>query len=316
VLGLERFLCQTYRWSRVGTVVFALLIATLGSSIALAQRSSSRHNLFDYDRSVAFDLTEVSSRDQDSVSIRDINYAAYNPAHRRVDAYLVRPKGRGGFAGVLFFHWLGNVKSDRNEFLDEAIALAKQGTVSLLIQGHFPWIEEPTEARADRRQIIDQTIEVRRALDLLLLQPQVDRRRVGFVGHDYGAMYGSIVAGIEKRVKAYVFMTATPGFSDWSLKYWQVTAKAGEEGYRQAMKEIDPINYVPHASPASLFFQFAKSDKFIPRETALSYYKAASSPKQIRWYDTIHELNVEAARKDRREYLTRQLKLAMPKARL
>ena len=151
--------------------------------------------------------------------------------------------------------------------------------------------------------------EVRRALDLLLSQPQVDRRRLGFVGHDYGAMYGSIVSGVERRVKTYVFMTAHPRFSDWSLKYWPVTAKAGEETYRQATKEIDPINYVSHAAPAALFFQFATSDKFIPRDTALGYFAAAGKPKQIRWYDTVHELNIEAARTDRRVWLTRKLGL-------
>jgi len=303
-------------WCRVASILLVvLLVAWLQSTVALAQSGNPGTTLFDYDQSVAFDLKEVSSRDQDGVTIRDINYAAYNGAQKRVDAYLVKPRGRGPFAGVLFFHWLGNVKSDRNEFLDEAIALAKQGTVSLLIQGHFPWVEEPTEAQADRRQIIDQTIEVRRALDLLLSQPEVDRRRIGFVGHDYGAMYGSIVAGVEKRVKAYVFMTAVPTFSDWSLKYWPVTAKGGEDVYRQAMREVDPIDYAAHAAPASLFFQFAKTDKFIPRETALAYYAAASSPKLIKWYDTIHELNVETATNDRRAWLARQLRLGNLKGR-
>jgi len=297
----------------IGLVIVAgALVMTQSPSILASSKQKAgggTGRLFDYDRSMAFDLKEVSAKDQDGVNIRDINYAAYNPAHKRIDAYLVRPKGRGRFAGILFFHWLGNVKSDRNEFLEEAIALAKRGAVSLLIQGHFPWIEEPTEAQADRRQIIDQTIEVRRALDLLWSQPQVDRRRLGFVGHDYGAMYGSIVSGVERRVKTYIFMTAHPRFSDWSLKYWPVTAKAGEETYRQATKEIDPINYVSHAAPAALFFQFATSDKFIPRDTALGYFAAAGKPKQIRWYDTVHELNIEAARTDRRAWLTRQLGL-------
>jgi dienelactone hydrolase len=300
---------KAYRWCRLESIV-ALLVVMVSSSAAFAQRNP---RLFDYDRTRALEVKEVSSRDQDGVTIKDINYAAYNPAHKRIDAYLVKPKGRGRYAGVLFFHWLGNVKSDRNEFLEEAIALAKQGTVSLLIQGHFPWIEEPSEAQADRRQVIDQTIEVRRALDLLLSQPQVDRRRVAFVGHDYGAMFGSIVSGTEKRVKTFVLMAAHPYFSDWSLKYWPVTAKAGDDLYRRTMKELDPINYVARAAPASLYFQFATSDKFIPRETALSYFAAASTPKQIRWYDTVHELDFEAARKDRRAWLTRQLRLSRGK---
>ena len=297
---------------RAGIIASALLlIATLGSSLTLAQRNDSRRSLFDYDRSAALDLKEVSARDQDGVSIRDINYAAYNPKHKRIDAYLVTPKGKGRFAGVLFFHWLGENKSNRNEFLDEAIALAKQGTISLLIQGNFPWLEAPTEAEGDRAQIIDQTIEVRRALDLLLSQPLVDRRRIGFVGHDYGAMFGSLSAGVDKRVHTFIFMAAHPSFSDWSLKYWPRTAKAGEDVYRQTMKELDPVGYVARAAPASLLFQFANSDKFISHETALTLFNAASKPKEIRWYDTIHEMNIEAAREDRRAWLTRKLGLRL-----
>ena len=70
--------------------------------------------------------------------------------------------------------------------------------------------------------VIDQTIEVRRALDLLLSQPQVDAKRLAFVGHDYGAIFGGIVAGVEKRVKACVLMAGMGNFSDWSLRpsFW------------------------------------------------------------------------------------------------
>jgi pimeloyl-ACP methyl ester carboxylesterase len=211
---------------------------------------------------------------------------------------------------VLFFHWLGEPKGDRSEFLDEAMGLAKYGAVSLLIQGYFPWAEPFTEVEADRQRIRQQTIEVRRAMDLLLSQAGVDPKRVGYVGHDYGAMYGSIVAGLEKRARTYILIAGMGTFSDWSLKYWPATAAKGDEVYRRNMDTLDPAHYISRAAPASLLFQFANSDKYISKATATAFYEAASKPKQVEWYDTDHYLNIEAARNDRRVWLTRQLGLA------
>ena len=280
-------------------------------ALPLPQETGSKAaRLFAYE-SVAFDLKEDSVKEQDGVTIRDVNYAAYTAPRGRIKAYLVRPARNGRCAGVLFFHWLGEPNGNRNQFLDEAVALAKQGTVSLLIQGYFPWAVAPHDGETDRQRVIDETIEVRRALDLLLSQPQVDRKRVGYVGHDYGAMYGALVAGVEKRVKAYVLMAGVGSFSDWSLDYWLAkTAAPGKEAYRQAMKTVEPISHISHVAPASLLFQFANTDKYIAKAAATAFFDAASQPKQILWYDSKHDLNVEAARNDRREWLTKQLGLA------
>jgi len=32
---------------------------------------------------------------------------------------------------------------------------------------------------------------------LLLTQKEVDRRRIGYVGHDYGAMFGAVASGLS-----------------------------------------------------------------------------------------------------------------------
>jgi len=290
-------------------MVSATLVASL-PAIELDKNSGGNKNrLFAYNRSDAFDLKEDPAKEQDGVKIRDVNYAAYAPKHGRIKAYLIQPSGKGPFAGVLFFHWLGDVKSDRTEFLDEAVALGKQGTASLLIQGYFPWSEQPTDGPTDHQQIIDQAIEVRRALDLLLSQTGVDKRRIGYVGHDYGAMFGAIASGIDKRVKTYVLIAGVGTFSDWSLNYWKGPSQKGADVYRQAVKDVDPVGYVSHAAPASLLFQFATHDKYISKQVADDFFAAASKPKEVKWYDATHDLNVEAARKDRRDWLTRQLRL-------
>ena len=265
--------------------------------------------LLAYDRSVAFDLKETSSKEENGAVIKDVNYAGYTPRHGRIKAYLVRPKGPGPFAGIVFFHWLGRPKGDRTQFLEEAVALSKQGVASLLIQGYFPWKEQPADGPSDRQKIIDQTIEARRALDLLLFQKGVDRRRIAYVGHDYGAMFGGTMASVERRVKTYVLIAGLGTFSDWSLKYWPDTAKQGKEAYERAVKPFDPIIHVAHAAPATVLFQFANTDHFITREDAMTFYEKASQPKEVKFYDAEHDMNVELARKDRRDWLTRQLRL-------
>ena len=112
--------------------------------------------LLSYDKSAPFDITEIGSQEHDGVRVRDVEYASHGTGHARVKAFVVQPVAEGKHAGVLFFHWLGKPNGDRTEFLEDAVTLAKKGTVSLLMQGNFPWTEEPTEASADARQIVDQ----------------------------------------------------------------------------------------------------------------------------------------------------------------
>jgi hypothetical protein len=175
---------------RIAVLLFVLTLVGPSSSAAaspLPVPDEETAKLFAYDRSRALDLKEVSAKEQDGVTVRDVDYAAYTSTRGRIKAFLVEPAGKGPFAGVLFFHWYGRPKGNREQFLDEAIALAKQGTISVLIQGYFPWGVAPVDAQTDRQRVIDETIEVRRALDLLLSSPKVDRKRIAFVGHDYGA---------------------------------------------------------------------------------------------------------------------------------
>lgn len=289
-------------------IVFCSFIVAF-SSLASLQNQDAK--LFAYKDSVPFDAKKVSDKNKDGVVVQEIDYAAHTSERGRMKAYLIQPQGVGPFAGVLFFHWLGEPNGNKEQFVDEAVALAKQGTVSLLIEGYFPWKIEPKDGQTDRKRVIDESIEVRRALDFLLSQPGVDPKRIAYVGHDYGAMYGAIMGGVDKRVKTYILMAPIGSWSDWSLAYWLAKAPENDkEAYRKALEGVDPINYVSRLAPSPILLQFATADEHITKDAATSFADAASEPKQVKWYETKHHLNVEAARNDRSKWLQERLGLA------
>jgi len=267
--------------------------------------------IFDYNRKSPLDVEESSVEHRNGISVHDISYASL--ADGRVRAYLVRPPGNGSFAGIIFVH---PGPGDRSNFLDEAITLAKMGTVSLLINA--PWAYPEFGERAlkmtaeDTRSMFVRTaVDIRRGVDLILSQPDVDENRISYVGHSFGALLGGVLSGVEKRIKAYVLMAGTGSFTDVAvLNMPDLKGKRLDE-YRDTMEPIDPIYYVRHAAPSSLFFQFGLQDAFYPKKKFLEYYEEGSEPKSIQWYDADHYRLNKEGRSDRVEWLRRQLCLEL-----
>jgi hypothetical protein len=281
------------------------------SDAALDASRSERVHLFDYDPTAPLDVRVIDVEDRKGVAIHDVTFAG--PLRPSIPAYLVVPPGDGPFAGVLFGHWFEPPKpsSSRAQFVDEAVALARSGAMSLLIDGLFPWRGSPSanQAEYDRRMVVHSVIELRRALDVLTSRSDVDTRRLAFVGHDFHAMHGTALAAVDARFKTCVLMAGTPRYADWFLKYWpSYLDDEQREAYLREMAAVDPITHVARAAPKSLFFQFARDDRFIPEALALEYFDAANDPKRIEWYDAKHDLN-EAAMRDRAAWLEEQLGL-------
>jgi cephalosporin-C deacetylase-like acetyl esterase len=242
---------------------------------------------FDYNAQTPLNIMEVGVEGRDDITIHDITFDS--PVEGKIPAYLVTPGRDGPFPAILYVHWYGGDKSNRREFLDEAVGLAKEGVVSLLVDEMFaaPFARHKwtgRDAQADRRLIIQQVIELRRAVDVLLAQPNVDPGRIGYVGHDFGAVFGGVLAGVDFRIKTFVLMTPTPDFSDWFLLDSSTSVSmVDREAYRRLLLTVAPINYIGHAK-TSLFFQMAKNDGFVSEAAALSLFNAAPEPKRIEWY--------------------------------
>jgi pimeloyl-ACP methyl ester carboxylesterase len=177
------------------------------------------------------------------------------PGQRPVLAYLVRPSGSlkpGSQAGILFLHWLGQIHSDRSEFLAEASELASQGAVSLLPQGIFPWEAAPTGKPRDVTTIRRQLAAFRACLHWLAARSYVDRARTAVVGHDYGAMYGALLASSDPAVHAAVLATPDATWGHWFVKYWLGFTGQRAAKYKALFAGLQPVRHVcPRKRPTS-----------------------------------------------------------------
>jgi len=301
-------------------VVLVLALASGGVGFAQTESIGELRRMFDYDRSAPLDVKEVGVEERNGVRIHDLSYAS--PKGGRVTAYLVVPAETWKkFAGVIFMH---QKPGSRKTFLDEAIQLAKAGAASLLIDAPFSRAGESkrefdpsvTKPEADRDIYIQTVVDLRRGVDLLVARSDVAPQRIGFVGHSYGAHTGAILAGVEKRIKAYMIMAGAPSLTEFLrtstipaiIETRNTLTTEQRENYFNILASVDPINYIGHVAPSALFLQFGKKDAYPSEAQAALYAKAASNPKLVKIYDAGHELNDEA-RRDRTAWLQRQLKL-------
>ena len=233
------------------------------------------------------------------------------PQQAPVRAFHVRPAGALEAApAVLFLHWLGEINNDRSEFLGEALTLADHGVVSLLPAGHFPWVPDPDGSTADVLRVREQVAATRAVLDRLATDPTVDDSRIALVGHDYGAMYGALVASSDHRVSAMVLATPDALMGNWFAKHWLGLDGQAREDYLGLFAGLDPVSRTAHLG-RRLLFQWAGEDRYVGPGVRDAY--AARSPDaQVRLYERAGHQLTDAARTDRLDFLSTELGLPMP----
>jgi dienelactone hydrolase len=276
--------------------------AATTTTAATVPSLEDRAQLLAYDSSVPLGLVEKKTKRIKGAAVADVTFDA---GDRKVSAFLVRPQGKPK-AAVLWAHWYGEeANTNRTEFLPDAMALAREGVLSLLPQGLFPWEEDVSEdAQVDQELAVEEIIQLRRGLDVL--QDEAGDVPLGFVGHDYGAMFGAALVA-DRRPQAYVLMAPDATFSNWFLKYFVRGASKTE--LDTAFAPLEPLNNVGDAPPASVLFQFAKSDRYVPYYVADKLTEVAGDSAQTETYESGHELD-EKARKDRLAWLRAELGLS------
>jgi pimeloyl-ACP methyl ester carboxylesterase len=284
-------------------------------ALALPMFGQPSRALVEYDSSVPLQYQEELFEKKPGIEIAGAGFQS--PKGGKVNMIVVRPAGSGPYAGIIFQHGGGQSMAT---YVGEAEVLARMGALSLILDapgaapGKFKPVNEMTgsEMRDYDAEIV---ICARRAVDYLQLLKHIDPARIAFVGHSYGANTGAVLSATEKRIKTFVLLGGVARITHHvqsEIEYWvDWRRRMTPEQLTRALEEIrpmDPDNFLGASAPAPLLVQCGKFD-FLIKDDCEAFYRAAASPKELRWYNTDHSFSDLQAMFDRMEWLESHLKL-------
>ena len=277
-----------------------------GGAATAADRSR-----FAYDVNAPLDLQKAAESTSDGVEVSTISFDS--PDGGRATGLLFDPVTRSSLRpGIVLMHGMpGTARS----VASYAQVLAQHGAVVIAIDAPFARrggspIRFTDQDAAEQVQLMK---DLQRAVDVLRARPNVDRERIAYVGFSYGGAMGALFVGIERRLKAAALVVGDGGLVSHmtgpeDANLMASLSCATRAAWFRAMVPIEPIRYLPQASPTALLLQSGRQDNLVPPADAEKLHAAAPPPRTIRWYEAGHSLDQQAAF-DRHDWLHEQIGL-------
>ena len=232
-------------------------------------------------------------------------YRSPYPANNTVHAWWLVPTKRTGRAPtVVLLHSLGVRRPELEMGL--ARELARNGVAVFLMTLPYHMQRTPPgygsgdlilagDIALLREAGIQATWDVRRAVDWLQRQPEVDPDRIALVGISLGAILGATALASEPRLHSAVLIL---GGADLAHVLWdsilaiRARARLRREGYtlerlREELEPIEPLNLLTSEHGEKTFVIGARFDIVVPTEDTEKLIRALGNPKVL-WLNTGH----------------------------
>jgi dienelactone hydrolase len=271
--------------------------------------------LFAYNANAPLNLQKTVESTNNGVEVSAISFAS--PDGGSVTGMMFDPVSRAGpRPGIVLMH---GAPGNARQMVGQGQALAAHGAVVIAIDAPFArrsgqFLRFIPEDRVEQIQLMR---ELQRAVDVLRARPNVDDDRIAYLGISYGGAMGALFVGIERRLKAAVLEVADGGLVSHftgpeDLGQIASLSCATRLAWFRAMVPIEPIRFIPLATPTPLLLQSGRSDTLVPPADAEALHAAAPEPKTIRWYNAGHALG-QPALVDRHAWLNAQIGLDLLK---
>jgi len=256
---------------------------------------------YEYDLDFPFQLEISEGETRGSCTLHELTLES---AHdEMVPAVYARPADPGQYPALVFLHGRGGNKGDN---LDIAPLITGAGYAGISIDCQYHGERNPRGkniyseyAYSDRDAMLQTVIDGRRAVDFLKSREEVDPERIGLLGGSMGGILGTLLAAVERRIRASVLLVAGGNWEILASKSQHPDGKnlrkksVDPKRLARVMAPVDPINLVDLISPRPVLFQLGLKDDVVPAETGRLLVEAAGEPKEVDWYDSGHGLPME-----------------------
>lgn len=249
----------------------------------------------------------------DTVKVENLDYSACDG--KSLKAYLISTSNTqaGKQPAILYVHWFDpRVKnSNREEFVGEAVAFAQKGGVALLVStfwsvpgGYY----DKRRWQDDYANTLSQLRDLRRELQLLRTETSVDAKKIAYVGHDYGAVFGAMLAPYEPEVAGWALSAGAADISSWYL-YGSASGVPTGDDLKKYIAQFEPIQpyKLLKKSAAPVLLQYAKVDEFINAEQQQKMRSSMPEDSAFRIYDSNHAMELPAIRAEREQWIGERL---------
>jgi len=182
-------------------------------------------------------------------------------------------------------------------------------------------LDSQADLETIRRRFIKTVLNVRRSIDWLVRQQEVDTERIGITGASLGAILSSIVAETDARIKCSVFILGGGNlarlfsesrertirhFRKRFMKKERLTQEEFFQLVSQKLEDIDPLTYAERLSPETILMINTVNDVVVPRECTLELWRRIGEPELI-WLPFTHTSSFLAFRYARQKALEKFL---------
>jgi len=161
---------------------------------------------------------------------------------------------------------------------------------------HRPNIKDEIKNLEDIDPLLRQSsYDVSRAIDWLETQPNIDSERIGLFGISLGAIRGTLVMAMDKRIRAgvlglgggdlpYILTHSSEkrlaAARDKILARNNIDAKEAEARLRESI-QYDPLALAPSVDPERVLMVIASGDKVIPPKKSWELRRKLGNPETI-----------------------------------